>query len=147
MPAKNFRTVLEKGFVQLPFDVPREFGRARPPVKVTINGYTYRSTVCVYGGEYFIPVRKSNQEAARLKPGELCKVTIASDTEIRDVDPPPDLKAALARYPAAKARWAKLSFSNKKEHAQALLEAKKPETRARRLRKTLDTLGKGRATN
>jgi len=141
MPARNFKTVLEKGFVELPFDVRAEFGRARPPVKVTINGYTYRSTVSVYGGKYFIPVRKSNQDAAAVKPGDICKVTIASDTEVRDVDPPPDLKAALARNARAKARWDKLSFSHKKEHAQALLDAKKPETRARRLRKTLEMLG------
>jgi hypothetical protein len=140
MPTKNFKTVLGKGLVELPFDVRKEFGKARPPVKVTINGHTYRSTVSVYGGKYFIPVRKSNQEAAAAKPGEICKVTIASDTEVREVDPPPDLKAALRRNPAAKGRWEKLSFTHKKEHAQALLEAKKPETRARRLQKTLEIL-------
>jgi hypothetical protein len=144
MPTKNFKTVLEKGFVELPFDVRKEFGKARPPVKVTISGHTYRSTVCVYGGKYFIPVRKSNQEAAGVKPGDICKVTIAPDTEVRDVDPPPELKAALAKNPSAKARWDKLSFSHKKEHAQALLDAKKPETRARRLHKTLDALNKAR---
>jgi hypothetical protein len=140
MPAKSFRTVLEEGFVQLPFDVPQEFGKARPPVKVTINGFSYRSTVCVYGGEYFIPVRKDRQEAARVKPGETCKVTIASDNGIRQVDPPADLKAALAKNPSAKARWDGLSFTHKKEHALAILEAKKPETRARRLQKTLQML-------
>jgi len=142
MPTKNFKTVLEEGFVELPFDVRKEFGRARPPVKVTINGYTYRSTVSVYGGKYFIPVRKSNQDATALKPGDICKVIVASDTEVRDVDPPPDLKAVLAKNPRAKARWEKLSFTHKKEHAQALLEAKKPETRARRLHKTLAMLTK-----
>ena len=140
MPTKNFKTVLENGFVELPFDVRQEFGRERPPLKVTINGYTYRSTVCVYGGKYFIPVRRSNQEAAAVKPGDICKVTIASDTEAREVDPPPDLKAVLRKNPAAKARWDKLSFTHKKEHAQALLEAKKPETRARRLQRTLEIL-------
>jgi len=129
MPTKNFKAVLEKGFVELPFDVRKEFGRARPPVRVTINGYTYRSTVSVYGGKYFIPVRKSNQDAAAVKPGDICKVTVASDTE-----------AALSKNPSAKARWEKLSFTHKKEHAQALLDAKKPETRASRLHKTLEML-------
>lgn len=140
MPTKNFKSVLEKGFVELPFDVRNVFGKARPPVKVTINGYTYRSTVSVYGGKYFIPVRKSNQEAAGVKPSDICRVSIALDTEVRDVDPPPDLKAALAKNTAAKARWDKLSFSHKKEHAEALLGAKKPETRARRLQKALQML-------
>ena len=142
MPTKNFKAVLEKGFVELPFDVRKEFGRARPPVKVTINAYTYRSTVSVYGGKYFIPVRKSNQDAAAVKPGDICKVTVASDTEVRQVTPPPDLKAALAKNPPARARWEKLSFTHKKEHAQALLDAKKPETRARRLHKTMEMLKK-----
>ncbi len=140
MPTKNFKTVLEKGLVELPFDVRKEFGRARPPVRVTINGYTYRSTVCVYGGRYFIPVRKSNQEAAAVQPGDICKVTIASDTEVRDVNPPPDLEAALAKNPTARARWEKLSFTHKREQVEALVEAKKPETRARRLEKTLQML-------
>ena len=90
MAAKSFKTILEKGFVQLPFDVPQEFGKARPPVKVTINGYTSRSTVSVYGGKYFVPVRKDRQQAAKLKPGDTCRVTIASDNEVRDVEPPAD---------------------------------------------------------
>ena len=141
-PIRNFKAVLEEGFVELSFDVRKEFGRARPPVKVTINGHSYRSTVSVYGGKYFIPVRKSNQDAAAVKPGDICKVAIAPDTEIRDVHPPHDLEAALAKNPAARARWDKLSFTHKKEHAQALLEAKKPETRARRLHKTLEMLAK-----
>jgi hypothetical protein len=140
MPTKNFKTVLGDGMLALEFDVREEFGRARPPVKVTINSYTYRSTVSVYGGKYFIPVCKANRDAAGVKIGDACKITIASDDEVRDVAPPPDLKAALAKNPAAKARWEKLSFTHKKEHALALLDAKKPETRARRLQKTLEML-------
>jgi len=142
MPTRKFKAMLGEGFVEIPFDVRKEFGRARPPVKVTINGHTYRSTVSVYGGKYFIPVRKSNQDAAAAKPGDLCKVAIALDMEVRDVDPPPDLKAALAKNSRAKARWQKLSFTHKKEHAQALLDAKKPETRSRRLQKTLEMLAR-----
>ena len=126
--------------IELPFDVRAEFGRARPPVKVTINGFTYPSTVSVYGGEYFIPFRKDRQEAAGVKPGDTCKVTIATDAEVRKVDPPPDLKAALAKNAAARAKWDQLSFTHKREHSEALLAAKKPETRARRLEKTLRTL-------
>jgi Bacteriocin-protection, YdeI or OmpD-Associated/Domain of unknown function (DUF1905) len=140
MASKTFKTNFGDGGIELPFDVRKEFGKARPPVKVTINGFTYRSTVSVYGGKYFIPVRKDRQEAAKINLGDICKVTVASDTEAREVDPPPDLKAAFAKNTAARAQWEKLSFTHKREHAEALLAAKKPETRARRLQKTLEML-------
>lgn len=137
---KSFKTKFEKGGVELPFDVKEHFGKARPPVRVTINGYTYRSTPCVYGGKYFIPVCMSNQQAAGIEPNEIVSVTIAADTDAREVEPPPDLLAALDKNSAAKARWEKLSYTAKKEHALALLEAKKPETRERRLEKILKDL-------
>lgn len=126
--------------VELPFDVKDHFGKVRPPVRVTINGYTYRSTPCVYGGKYFIPVRKSNEEASGIQPEEIVSVTIAADTDIREVEPPPDLLAALKKNATAQARWEKLSYTTKKEHALALTEAKKPETRERRLEKILKDL-------
>ena len=140
MPTKSFKTTLRNGFVELPFDVRQEFGKARPPVKISINGASYRSTVCVYGGKYLIPVRKDRQEAAGVKPGDIVKVTVAPDDEERTVQPPPDLKAALSQNVPAKARWKKLSFTHKRELAEAILDAKKPDTRARRLKKTLEML-------
>lgn len=142
MPAKSFQAVLGDGFIELPFDVRKEFGRARPPVKVSVNSCKYRSTVSVYGGKYMVPVRKSRQDEAGVKTGDLCKVTIALDTEVREVEPPPDLKAALAKNSAARVRWDALSFTQKREHAEALLAAKKPETRSRRLQKTMEMLTK-----
>ena len=137
---KSFKTRFENGGVELPFDVKEHFGKARPPVRVTINGYTYRSTPCVYGGKYFIPVCKSNQAAAGIEPDEIVSVTIAVDTDAREVEAPPDLLAALSKNAAAKARWERLSYTAKKEHALALLEAKKPETRERRLEKIMKDL-------
>lgn len=137
---KSFKTKYEEGSIELPFDVKEHFGKARPPVRVTINGYTYRSTPSVYGGKYLVPVRKSNQEAAGIKPGEIVSVTISLDTDVRDVEPPPDLLAALKKNARAKARWEKLAFTTKKEHALALTEAKKPETRERRLEKIMNAL-------
>lgn len=68
--------------------------------------------------------------------------TIGLDTRVREVEPPADLKAALARNPAARAKWEALSFTHKREHAEALLGAKKPETRTRRLQKTIEMLTK-----
>jgi len=136
MAAKTFRTVLEDGFISLPFDVREEFGRARPPVRVSINGYTYRSTVSVYGGKYFIPVRKSNQDAARIRPGDSVQASVALDEDPRTVDAPADLKAAL-RDSGLEADWGKLSYTHQKEFADVLLAAKKLETRARRIEKVL----------
>jgi hypothetical protein len=137
---RSFKTKYEKGFVAIPFDVKEHFGKARPPVRVTINGYTYRSTPCVFGGKYFIPVRMSNQQAAGIKPDDMVSVTVAADIEVREVEPPPELLAALKKNAAARARWEKLSYTTKKEHALALAEAKKPETRERRLEKIMKEL-------
>ena len=136
MAAKTFRTVLEDGFISLPFDVREEFGRARPPVRVSINGYTYRSTVSVYGGKYFIPVRKSNQDAARIRPGDSVQASVALDEGSRTIDPPADLWTALTNSHLT-ANWEKLSYTHQKEFANVLLAAKKPETRARRVEKVL----------
>ena len=137
---KSFKTKYETGMIELPFDVRKHFGKARPPVRVTINGYTYRSTPSVYGGKYFIPVRMSNEKAAGIKPHEIILVTIAADTEVREIEPPPELLAAFKKDATAKARWEKLSYTTKKEHALAINEAKKPETRERRLQKILNDL-------
>jgi len=136
MAAKTFRTVLEDGFISLPFDVREEFGRARPPVRVSINGYTYRSTVSVYGGKYFIPVRKSNQDAARIRPGDSVQASVALDKDPRTIDPPDDLWTALTDSRLT-ADWQNLSYTHQKEFADVLLAAKKPETRARRIEKAL----------
>lgn len=140
MPAKSFKIRLGTGFVELPFDVKEQFGKARPPVRVSINGYRYRSTVAVYGGKYYVPVRRERQEAAGVKPGDIVEVTIASDTAVRRVEPPPVLSAALQKNSRARAQWERLSYTHKKEHAEAILQAKKPETRARRIQQILEKL-------
>lgn len=140
MPAQHFRTKLGSGFIELPFDARKEFGKARPPVNVSINAYTYRSTIAVYGGRYFIPVRKDRCEAAGVKAGDIVRVTIALDTEARTVEPPSELAVALAKYGLARARWESLSYTHKKEYADAILQAKKAETRARRIRIILKKL-------
>jgi hypothetical protein len=144
MSAKSFHAKLgAEGhalFFEVPFDVKKEFGKARPPVKVSVNGYTYRSTISVYGGKYYLPVRSERREEAGLKSGDIIKVKVALDTEIRVVQPPPELSAAFKKNAAAKARWETLSYTCKKEHADAILQAKKPETRARRVEKALAML-------
>jgi len=144
MPARSFHAKLgAEGhalFFEVPFDVKKEFGKARPPVKVSVNGHSYRSTVSVYDGKYYLPVRRERRQEAGLKAGDIIKVTVALDTGIRTVTPPPELTAAFKKNVAARERWEKLSYTHKKEHADAILEAKKPETRARRVEKALAML-------
>src|SRR5215467_13503734 len=99
MPSKTFRAKIVRDgsmcFVPLPFDPKPVFGKVRAPVKVTLNGYTYRSTIAAMGGPPCIPLRKSNREAAGLEGDETLKVRLELDTEARLVKPPADLVKAL----------------------------------------------------
>lgn len=141
---QHFRAIVatedEGVFIELPFDVKAVYGKARPPVVVTVNGYAFRSTPAVYGGRWFIPLRASNRVAAGVTAGDEVDVTIALDTEPRDVEPPADLASELARDDWARAAWDKLSYSRQKELVVSLTEAKTEQTRARRLQKALETL-------
>ncbi len=120
-------------YIPVPFDPVPVFGKVRAPVKVTLNGYTYRSTIAAMGGPPCIPLRRSNREAAGLEGGETLDVTLTLDTEKREIKPPPDFVKALKAAPPAWDRWRELSFSHQREYVEAIEEAKKPETRARRI--------------
>jgi hypothetical protein len=120
-------------FIPVPFDPKALFGKVRAPVQVTLKGYTYQSTIAAMGGTVGIPLRRSHREAAGLRGGETLEVRIALDTRKRTVKPPPDLVRALKAAPPAWARWRELSFSHQREFAEAITEARKPETRARRI--------------
>jgi len=137
MPAKTIRVQIVRDgsmcFVPVPFDPKPLFGKVRAPVRVTLNGYTYRSTIAAMGETVCIPLRRSNREAAGLKGGETLDVRIALDTEKRTVTPPPDFVAALKAAGSAWERWRELSFTHQREYAEAVNEARKPETRARRI--------------
>jgi len=137
MTSKTFRTTIVRDgsmcFIPLTFDPKDVFGKVRAPVKVTLNGYTYRSTVAAMGGPPCIPLRRSNREAAGLEGGETLDVRLDLDVEERVVKPPADLVKALKASPPAWDRWRELSFSHQREYAGAIEEAKKPDTRARRV--------------
>lgn len=130
---RSFKVKLGNGFVELPFDARKQFGKARTPVRVSINGYSYPSTIATYGSKYFVPVRRDRREKAGVFPGDIVEVTITLDSEVRTVEPPPDLSAALASNSCASARWERISYTQKKEYAEAVLGAKKSETRTRRI--------------
>lgn len=126
------------GMIALPFDPKEVFGKVRAPVKVTLNGYTFRTTIVAMGGPPCIGMRTSYREAAGLKGGERLDVRVELDTEPRDVTPPPDLVKALKAAPPAWDRWGELSYTHQREHAEAVESAKKPETRARRVAKAVE---------
>lgn len=140
----KFKTKIEADgeltFLRLPFDARAELGKARAPVKVTVAGYTYRSTVATYGGEYFLPLRKSHREAAGVRAGQRVDVTVVADKEPRVVAVPPDLARALKKNRGARERWDALSYTHRREHVEAIEEAKKPETRARRVARAVEML-------
>ena len=148
MPDKQvFKVRLEKAEdseacgIWVPFDVLRVFGtKARVPVRGTINGFPYRSSVAPMGGRHIMAVNRGMREGANIKAGDMVDVVMERDSEERTVAVPEDLAEALAVDPTAKAAWEKLSYTHRKEYARELEGAKKPETRARRLAKTLNAL-------
>jgi Bacteriocin-protection, YdeI or OmpD-Associated/Domain of unknown function (DUF1905) len=132
-------------FFRVPVDVPSQFeGRQRPPVVVRLCGHTYRSTIAKYGDEYFVPLSRSHREAAGVAAGDRIAVEIEADEAPREIEPPPELAAALARDQEARQVFGSLSYSHRKEYADWIAEAKRPETRARRAAKALDLLREGR---
>ncbi len=137
MTVNRFRaTLLRDGAmcaIPVPFDPKAVFGKARAPVKVTLNGYTYRSTIAVMAGVPLIPLRRSHREAAGVDGGETLAVQVELDSDRREVTPPSELVRALKAVPGAWDRWQALSYTHQREHVEAIDGAKKPETRARRV--------------
>src|SRR6202011_2878192 len=132
MTSKAFKaTIVRDGsmcFIPLTFDPKSLFGKVRAPVKVTLNGYTYRSTIATMGGTVCIPLRRSNREAAGLEGGETLEGKLDVDADRRETQPPPDRAKALKAAPPAWDRWGELSYSHQREHVEAIEGAKKPET-------------------
>jgi hypothetical protein len=125
--------------IEVPFDPRPVFGRVRAPVKVTLNSYTFRSTIARVNGQTFIPLRRSNREAAGVQGGQLVRITLELDTDRREVKPPADLVKAL-KAGKAWAQWQQLSYSHQREHVEAIEQARKPATRARRIEKAVQAL-------
>jgi hypothetical protein len=144
MTTKSYTTtIVREGsmcYIPVPFDPKPVFGKVRAPVVVTLNGYSYRSTIASMGGTVCIPLRRSNREAAGLEGNETLQVRLDLDIEERRVTPPPDLVMALKAEPGAWERWRELSFSHQREYVEAVEGAKKPETRSRRVETTVDAV-------
>jgi hypothetical protein len=142
----KFRTTLVRGDgttmgMIVPPEIVEQLGKGkRPPVKVTINGYTYRNTVAVMGGQYMVGVANEHRRPAKVENGGTVDVTLELDFEKREVVVPPELAKALSKDKAAKAAWDKLSYSHQRQHAEPIANAKAEETKARRVAKTIELL-------
>lgn len=142
MTAVSFSTIAQPNpggvlLIEIPETVVKRLGAGkRVPVRVTLNGAKYRSTIAVYGDRYYLPARKEIREAAKLVPGGRARVSLEVDTAPRTVDVPADLAGALAK---AKIRPAfdAFSFSHRREFAESVESAKRPETRAARIQKVV----------
>jgi hypothetical protein len=126
-------------FIAVPEKVMREFdGRRRVPVVATIDGYAYRTTICDMGNGPSIPVRRSVREAAEIAAGQRVTVTLVFDGEERTVAVPPFLTKMLTK--TERAAFDSMSYSHRKEYVDWIVEAKRPQTRDRRIEKAREKL-------
>ena len=115
-----------------------------PKVVVTVAGHTYRSSIAKMGGTFMLGMSNEHRGLAGIEPGSEFDVEVEVDNEVREVELPADLVVALDADPAARAHFDKLSYSNKLRHVLAITGAKAPETRARRIAKSLELFHGGR---
>jgi bacteriocin resistance YdeI/OmpD-like protein/uncharacterized protein DUF1905 len=130
--------------LRVPVDLEEIFGRARPPLKVTVEGHTWRTTPGVYGGVAYIGLNKDVRAAAGVDAGDHVRVSMELDTEPRTVAVPADLRTALEADPEANTAFAKLSYTHGREYVEWIEEAKRPETRARRITGTVEGVRQGK---
>ena len=133
--------------IEVPEDVVAGLGTSkRPAVVVTINGYSYRSTVARMGGVFLLPVNAEVRKGAGVAAGDELDVRVELDTEPRTVTVPEDLGAVLDADAALRRAWDGLSYTHQREHVRAIEEAKAADTRARRIDKAVAMLRAKRQT-
>ncbi len=148
-PTTTFETTLTgpgtKTGIVVPPDAVAALGAGqRPPVHVEVNGYAYRSTVAVMGGQHLVPVSAAVREASGLAAGDALRVTLTLAPTPRVVDVPPDLATALAADEQAGAFFATLPNSLQRYHVDSVTGAKTAETRQRRIDKAVELFRSGR---
>jgi hypothetical protein len=132
------------------FEVPAEIvdklgGGGHPKVSVTVNGYTFRTSIARMGGRFMLGVSAERRTAAGVSAGDVLEVDVELDTAPREVDLPEEFAAALASDPAAQAFWQTLSYSKQQWHTLQISSAKTEETKVRRIEKSIAMLREGRA--
>jgi hypothetical protein len=146
----NFRTtILRNGKtatgIHVPEDVMTALGPSRrPPVRVTLNGYTYRTTVATVSGKFMFGVSSEVRRETGVAPGDEVEVDIELDTRPREVMVPADFEAALDWAPEAKQFFGQLSYSHKSAYTLWIESARKDETRQRRIHDAIRMLREGR---
>ena len=131
--------------IEIPAEIVESLGAGkRPAITVTINGFTYRSSVAVMSGTYMVGVSAENRAGTGVKGGDEVDVDIELDTAPREIVVPSDFAAALDADPEARSTFDRLSYSNKSWHTYQLSAAKTDETRQRRIAKSIAALREGR---
>ena len=142
-------TILQAGKtatgIKVPSEIVENFNAGKkPPVKVTINGYTYRSTIAVMGGAFMVGISAENRKEAKVNGGDTIEVKIELDTEVRVVEVPEEFQKALNKNAAAKKAFEQLSNSKKKWLTIPITEAKTEETKVKRIEKAIALLKEGK---
>jgi hypothetical protein len=146
----RFRTtILQSGAtatgIQVPVEIVDALGAGkRPKVSVTINGYTYRSSIAVMGGDFMVSLSADNRAGAGVASGDHVDVDIELDTAPRVIVVPADFAAALDAEPTARRTFDTLSYSNQSWHVYQVEGAKTADTRQRRIVKSVEVLRDGR---
>jgi hypothetical protein len=136
---------MESAALRPPFDVPEIFGtKARVPVRGTMNGFPFRSSLCNMGSGHFMAVNKQIREGAKCKAGDVVDVLLQRDRDERVVTVPADVKKVIASNKAAQNTWDSLSYTHQKEWVRAIADARKEETKQARLKKMMDALKAGK---
>jgi hypothetical protein len=131
--------------VRPPFDVPTIFGtKARVPVRGTVNGFAFRTSLCNMGDGHFFVVNKEMREGGKCKAGDVVDIMIERDKEERVVEVPASLKKIIATNKTAQKTWDSLSYTHRKEWVRAIEGAKKDETRQSRIEKMMAALKAGK---
>jgi uncharacterized protein YdeI (YjbR/CyaY-like superfamily) len=127
--------------IQIPDEVIAALATGRKPaVKITINGFTYRSTVAVMNGRFMVGINAENREKAKVAGGDVVDVRIELDTEIREIAVPKDFQEILVRSPRVKAAFDGLSYTKRRVIVEGIVGAKTVETRERRIEKAIREL-------
>jgi hypothetical protein len=146
----RFRATIEQSGktatgIEVPSTVVEGLGAGkRPPVRVTINGFTYRSTIASMDGRFMVGISAGNRAGAKVAGGDMVDVDIELDSAPREVAVPKDFAAALKKDAKARKTFEALSNSNKGWHVTSIEGAKTDETRQRRIAKSIAALHEGR---
>jgi hypothetical protein len=149
MAKHRFEALLAKeegtgAYVVVPLDVPALFGSRRPPVRGTVNGVSFRTTLAPYGDDWYLGFNRKLREGARITAGDTVVVELERADEPREVEVPSDLAEALAADAEARTTFERFSYTHRKQYVDWIEEAKRDETRRRRIEKTVGMLREGK---